>query len=88
MPEEDEEMEGVEGDNAVKPEGEEDDVSEAGSEDLEADTSGSEDEEEGEEEGEEGEGDGDVEMGEGEDGEAKTGRGGKVMQGQHEVMVH
>ena len=87
--EEDDAMEGAEGTDGVKAEGD-DDVSDVGSEDLEAESSGSEDEEEGEEEGEEGEeqGDGDVEMGDGDDGEANAEPEAKPIEQQHEVMVH
>ena len=69
-------------------------VSEAGSEDLEAESSGSEDEDEDEEgEAEGGEGDEDMEMGDGE-GEEKPTEEGAVTNGerkpvqQPEVMVH
>lgn len=75
---------------------EDEEGSEAGSEDLEADSSGSEDEDE-EEEGEgEGEGDEDMEMGDG-DGEGKPAEEGATtngeqksipQQGHAEVMVH
>ncbi|KAL9040949.1 MAG: hypothetical protein Q9180_001597 [Flavoplaca navasiana] len=87
---EDEEMAGAEdtaGPSAPKAE---DEVSDAGSEDLEAESSGSEEEDIEEEEGE-GEADEDMEMGEDGDGatHAEAGRGEKL-QGQHpgEVMVH
>jgi len=72
---------------------EDDDASDAGSEDLEAESSGSEEEDLDEEEGE-GEGDGDEDMEMGEDGEHKAGKG--VAPKEHplgqprtgEVMVH
>ncbi|KAL9609013.1 MAG: hypothetical protein Q9204_009188, partial [Flavoplaca sp. TL-2023a] len=61
----------------------EDEVSDAGSEDLEAESSGSEEEEIEDEDGE-GEADEDMEMGEDGDGatHAEAGKGGKL-QGQH-----
>lgn len=67
-----------------------DEVSDAGSEDLEAESSGSEDEDIEEEEAE-GDGDEDMEMGEDGDGAAQTETGKEQnMHGQHagEVMVH
>lgn len=73
-----------------KGEGEEDEVSDAGSEDLEAESSGSEDEEIEEEEGE---GDGDEDMEMAEDGDHPAGSAaGKAkhlnQQSNGEVMVH
>jgi histone chaperone ASF1 len=73
---------------------EDDEVSEAGSEDLEADSSGSDDEDEEEEggEGAEGEADEDMEMAEGEDKPAEAVKTGEQkpmpQQGQPQVMVH
>lgn len=83
---EDHDMEGIE-EAAVKVrDDEDDDASEAGSEDLEAESSGSEDELEEEEEAGEGE---DMEMGDAEEkaGDAKTNVEQKPMQSA-EVMVH
>lgn len=86
----DHEMEGAEVEQTKVKEDEENDVSEAGSEDLEAESSESEDDEEEEE----GDGDEDMEMADSEDKPATEssadGQGGKSMQapGQAEVMVH
>lgn len=83
------------GPSTADPIKEEDEASDAGSEDLEAESSGSEEEDLDEEEGEgEGEGDADEDMEMGEDGEAKVGEGvvGKQVppdqQRNGEVMVH
>jgi histone chaperone ASF1 len=70
----------------------EDEVSDAGSEDLEAESSGSEDEEDDEEAGE-GDGDEDLEMGDAEEKpatDANTDKDHKPLQrqGQQEVLVH
>ncbi|KAI9877189.1 MAG: Histone chaperone asf1 [Pleopsidium flavum] len=81
------------GPSKADPVKEDDEASDAGSEDLEAESSGSEDEDLDEEEGE-GEGDGDEDMEMGEDGEHKAGEGvtpkdhplGQARGG--EVMVH
>jgi histone chaperone ASF1 len=86
---EDAEMEGVETEGAEEKTAEDDAASDAGSEDLEAESSGSEDEEEEEEEGE-----GDEEMDMGEDKPAAAASGvapGKPKQVQQQtpdVMVH
>ena len=72
-------MGGVEGPSAK----EDDDESDNGSEDLEAESSGSEDEDE--EEGEEG-GDEDMEMGEA--GTQPNGKENQIQKGGQEVMVH
>lgn len=79
--------------------GEDDEISEAGSEDLEADSSGSDDEDDEEgAEGAEGDGEGegeaeeDMEMAEGEEKSAETVKTGEQkpmpQQGQPQVMVH
>jgi histone chaperone ASF1 len=70
----------------------EDEVSEAGSEDLEADSSGSDDEEDEEEGAEGAEADEDMEMVEGDEKPAEPGNSGEQkpmpQQGQQQVMVH
>ncbi|KAI4257469.1 MAG: hypothetical protein LQ352_001633 [Teloschistes flavicans] len=88
---EDEEMAGAEDTSGPPATKAEDEFSDAGSEDLEAESSGSEDEDIEEEEAE-GDGDEDMEMGEDGDGAAQTeaGKGEQHMHGQQagEVMVH
>ncbi|KAI4109007.1 MAG: hypothetical protein L6R37_000725 [Teloschistes peruensis] len=87
---EDEEMAGAEDTSGAPATNAKDEVSDAGSEDLEAESSGSEDEDIEEEEAE-GDGDEDMEMGEDGDGAAQTETGKEEnMHGQHagEVMVH
>jgi histone chaperone ASF1 len=70
----------------------EDEASEAGSEDLEADSSGSDDEEDEEEGAEGAEADEDMEMAEGDEKPAEPGKSGEqksmTQQGQQQVMVH
>ena len=72
--------------------GEDDDASEAGSEDLEADSSGSDDDDDDEEGAEGAEGDEDMEMAEGDEKPTETVKTGEQkpmpQQGQAQVMVH
>lgn len=87
---EDEEMGGAEETAGPAVEGKDDDEeSDAGSEDLEAESSGSEDEEEEVEEGE-GEGDEDMEMGDGDEhaAQANANKEQQMPQQHGEVMVH
>ncbi|KAL8688579.1 MAG: hypothetical protein Q9218_005548 [Villophora microphyllina] len=86
---EDEEMAGAEDTAGPAAPKAEDEASDAGSEDLEAESSGSE-EEDIEEEEAEGDGDEDMEMGEDGDGAAQAEAGKQHLQEQHggEVMVH
>ncbi|KAI9738216.1 MAG: Histone chaperone asf1 [Cirrosporium novae-zelandiae] len=85
---EDEEMAGVEETSGALPVKEEDEASDAGSEDLEAESSGSDEEED--EEDEEGDGDEDMEMGDDEQKPAvdKSAQQSIQEQQQGEVMVH